>query len=420
MKTELIAISKLKLLEKNPRRITKEQMDKLCRSIENDPNFLECRPVLVNCIYVDDKPYMHVYAGNQRVRAAKKLGMKEIPCIVEYDLDEATVKKRIIQDNKTYGEFDWDILGNEYDIELLLESGFKAEEILGDLSNISDDVRVDGNNEEDDKVLEPPKEPKTKPGDLYELGRHRLVCGDSTNDNDVSLCLDKNTPILMCTDPPYGVNYDPAWRKDIKGKLGVACRAVGKVQNDDKIDWVSAWELFKGQVCYVWHAGKYCSEVQKSLEMASFEIISQIIWKKQHFCLSRGDYHWHHEPCWYAVKKDRPHNWQGARDQSTIWEISNMNAFGAKKEESGEERTAHSTQKPIECMARPIRNNTAEGEGVYDPFLGSGTTLIACEKLNRICYGLEIDPGYCDIIVDRWCKLTGKKAKRNGVEIDQL
>lgn len=150
MKTELIAISKLKLLEKNPRRITKEQMDKLCRSIENDPNFLECRPVLVNCIYVDDKPYMHVYAGNQRVRAAKKLGMKEIPCIVEYDLDEATVKKRIISDNQHYGSWDFDELANCWDIEMLIECGFKAEDLLGDLSNISDDPRAesDGKKEE--------------------------------------------------------------------------------------------------------------------------------------------------------------------------------------------------------------------------------------------------------------------------------
>jgi DNA modification methylase len=151
---------------------------------------------------------------------------------------------------------------------------------------------------------------------------------------------------------------------------------------------------------------------------SDYEIIGQIIWKKQHFALSRGDYHSQHEPCWYAVRKSHQHNWQGSRKESTLWEISNLNCFGKSQEE--DERTAHSTQKPLECMARPIRNNTAEGEGVYDPFLGSGTTLIAAEKLNRICYGMELDPAYCDIIVQRWMKLTGKKVKRNGQEIEAL
>ncbi len=155
MKTELIKISQLKLLEKNPRRITKEQMDKLCRSIESDPNFLECRPVLVNCTVVDDgKQIMHVYAGNQRIRAAKKLGMKEIPCIVEYDLDEETVKKRVVQDNQHYGTWDFDELANSFDIEMLIECGFKAEELLGDLSNISDDPRVKDEKENEKKICE--------------------------------------------------------------------------------------------------------------------------------------------------------------------------------------------------------------------------------------------------------------------------
>ncbi len=169
MKTELIAISKLKLLENNPRRITKDQMDKLCRSIESDPAFLECRPVLVNFVRVwpelepvkeeeegktvKVKDTYHVYAGNQRVRAAKKLGLKEIPCIVEYDLDESTIKKRIIQDNKTYGEFDFDMLANQWDVEMLIECGFSPEDILGDLSNISDDERNENKDEEEEAKL---------------------------------------------------------------------------------------------------------------------------------------------------------------------------------------------------------------------------------------------------------------------------
>lgn len=410
MKIENIQIKKLKLLESNPRRITKEQMDKLCRSIESDPNFLQCRPVLVNCIQVDDMPIMHVYAGNQRVRAAKKLGHKEIPCLVEYDLDEDTVKKRIILDNKTFGEFDFDILANEYDIELLMDCGFKPEEILGDLSKTIDDQKVEGNDCDD--PIELTKEPKTKLGDLYELGAHRLVCGDSTKKCDVDLCLNGNKPILMVTDVPYGVNYEPEWREE----CGKGASSLGKVTNDDRVDWSDAYKLFPGDVVYIWCASLYIDKVAKNINDCGFDKISLIIWNKQNFAISRGDYHWKHEPCWYAVKKGKKHNWQGSRKESTVWDINNHCAFGKTSEEN-EEKTKHSTQKPIECMSRPIQNNTKEGEGVYDPFLGSGTTLIAAEKLNRVCYGLEIEPAYCDMIVQRWCNLTGKKAKRNGVEV---
>jgi len=222
----------------------------------------------------------------------------------------------------------------------------------------------------------------------------------------------------MVTDPPYGVEYDTEWRKDIKGKFGLAAKATGKVQNDDRANWSSSWNLFPGSVSYVWCASLFSSDVQKCLKEVGFEAISLIIWVKQHFALSRGDYHWQHEPCWYAVKKGHKHNWQGARDQSTVWEIANLNCFGKNREE-GEERTAHSTQKPIECMARPIRNNTAKGESVYDPFIGSGTTLIATEMLGRNCYGIEISPAYVDICVERWIKYMNKnekpfKIKKNG------
>lgn len=404
--TENFPIKNLTLLERNPRKITKDQMDKLCKSITDDPAFLQNRPVLVN--HTDGKHI--VYAGNQRVRAAKILKMKDIPCIVENDLDPELVRQRVIKDNKTYGEFDFDILANEWDMDLLLDAGFGTEELLG--ASIED---LGSTEEGENETLSPTTDPKTKLGDLYELGPHRLKCGDSTNADDVVDCLAGAVPILMVTDPPYGVEYDPSWREVCgKGK-----RAKGKVQNDGQINWSLAWHLFPGSVAYVWHAGKYCGEVEKSLTDCEYEIISQIIWIKQHFALSRGDYHWQHEPCWYAAKKGQPHNWQGSRKECTTWEINNLNAFGGSKEDK-EERTCHSTQKPMECMARPIRNNTSEGEGVYDPFLGSGTTLMACEKLGRICYGLEIDPGYCDVIVDRWCKATGKKAKRNGVEIDEL
>lgn len=402
-----LKVNELKLLEKNPRKITKSQLEKLSKSLEEDPEYLKKRPVLVNKI---DNTY-HVYAGNQRVRAAKKLKWKTIPCSIDENLDEKTKKKRTIKDNQSFGEFDYDILANEWDYDLLLESGMTESQISYEPLKIEPP-------EEDDKVLEPVKDDETeiKLGDIYELNQHRIICGDSTNPDTVSGLLLGETPILMVTDPPYGVNYDPNWR----GKAGKGQRAAGKVQNDDKVNWSLAWTFFPGAVAYIWHAGKYCAEVEKSLLDSEYEIISQIIWVKQHFAISRGDYHWQHEPCWYACRKGHKHNWQGSRKEATIWEIANLNTLGKSKDD---ERTSHSTQKPIECMARPIRNNTAKGEGVYDPFMGSGTTLIASQMLERNCYGIEISPGYCDLIIDRWKNYMVKnnlkyEIKKNGEKIN--
>ena len=400
---QYIKISKLTLLEKNPRRISKEQMEKLEKSLTEDPDFLKYRPILVN--KVGDK--LEVYAGNQRVRATKKLKWKEVPCIIENELDSKIMRARTIKDNKTYGEFDLDMIANEWDTQELLDAGFQDYEIPN-IELIEDEMSED---EEDNKTLSPgeDKDAKTKLGDVYELisGEitHRIGCGDSTDPDHVAKILNGEEPILMVTDPPYGVEYDPGWR----GRAGKGIKATGKVQNDDKVNWALAWHLFPGSVAYVWHADKFCSEVQKSLEDAEFEIISQIIWNKQNFAISRGDYHWKHEPCWYANRKGHKHNWQGSRKETTVWEIANLGCFGKSKDE--DDRTAHSTQKPIECMSRPIINNTEKGQGVYDPFLGSGTTLIACEQNNRVCYAGELSPAYCDISIQRWVNLMKKNNK---------
>ena len=366
-----------------------------------------------------DKPIITregmIIGGHQRVAILKLMGEEDVECYApNCDLSDEDIDELNIRLNRNAGAWDFDILANQWDENDLLEFGFTEQEFA--MGEVEDIVGA----EEDGEVMEPGKDSDaiTKLGDVLDLNNHRLVCGDSTNPDNTMKCFEGKNPILMVTDPPYGVEYDPKWRKDIKGKHGVAARAMGTVQNDDQVNWALAWCLFPGNVAYIWHASLHTHEVYKSLTDSEYDIISNIIWVKQHFALSRGDYHWQHEPCWYAVKKGEPHNWQGARDQATIWEISNLNAFGKSKED-GEERTAHSTQKPIECMARPIKNNTAKGECVYDPFLGSGTTLIAAEQLGRECCGLELSPAYCDIIVKRWIKAvekTGKKAVviRNG------
>ena len=246
--------------------------------------------------------------------------------------------------------------------------------------------------------------PVTRQGDMWICNDHRILCGDSTTVDVVAQLLGSAKPSLMVTDPPYGVGYDPDWREH--ADLGQQ-RQTGKVTNDDRVDWTAAYGLFPGDVAYVWHAGVHAVEVARGLESAGFIIRSQIVWKKQHFALSRGDYHWKHEPCWYAVRQGKPSRWMGDRTQSTVWDVDNLNPFGDNKED---QPTGHSTQKPVELMRRPLLNNSQRGDSVYDPFLGSGTTLAAAEGTERICYGMEIEPRYVDMAVRRWQDLTGKKA----------
>lgn len=206
----------------------------------------------------------------------------------------------------------------------------------------------------------------------------------------------------MVTDPPYGIEYDADWRNQALRADGtpIAGRAVGKVLNDDKADWREAWALFPGEVAYVWHAGNKANIVADSLLACGFDIRAQVIWAKSQLVIGRGHYHPKHEPCWYAVKKGGTGHWQGDRKQTTLWEINKP-----QKSETG-----HSTQKPIECMRRPIENNSRPGDSIYEPFSGSGTTIIAAEQTGRRCYAMELSPQYVDVAVRRWQQFTGKTA----------
>lgn len=216
---------------------------------------------------------------------------------------------------------------------------------------------------------------------------------------DVERLLAGARPHLLVSDPPYGVEYDPTWRND----AGVSTtKRTGKVANDDRADWREAWALFPGDVAYVWHAAIHATTVAQSLLACGFDIRAQIVWSKSRFALGRGDYHWQHEPCWYAVRKGTRSHWQGARDQSTLWSIAPAGAEDAA--------TPHGTQKPVEAMRRPIVNNSERGDLIYEPFCGSGTTLIAAETVGRRCLAMELDPAYCDVIVRRWEDFTGKAA----------
>jgi DNA modification methylase len=199
--------------------------------------------------------------------------------------------------------------------------------------------------------------------------------------------LDGAKPHLMVTDPPYGLAYGPKWRA--KAGVNKSRKKMGVVQPDDRADWREAWALFPGSVAYVWCASTFNDVVISSLDAVGFARRSQIIWSKDRFALGRGHYHWQHEPCWYVTRGDA--HWNGDRSQSTIWHIK-----------AREEGLGHGTQKPVECMCRPIENNSRAGDAVYEPFSGSGTTIIAAETTGRTCFAVEIDPAYVDVAVRRW------------------
>ena len=349
----------------------------------------------VPCMVADDG---ELIAGHGRVLAATMLGLNEVPVIRLGHLDDAERRAYRIADNKLTELGDWDeamlrdeiagLLAEDFDLTLL---GITDE----DLDALLQDPDVgDGATEGEDDIPEPPEDPVSRPGDLWLLGKHRLLCGDATVATDVERVLNGTQPLLMVTDPPYGVKYDPAWRN----KTGAsATKRTGKVLNDDRADWREAWALFSGDVAYVWHGALHATTVAESLEAAGFNVRSQIIWAKDRLVLSRGDYHWQHEPCWYAVKKTGKGHWAGDRKQTTLWQISG-------KDQDAD--TVHGTQKPVECMRRPILNNSSPGQAVYEPFMGSGTTLIAAETTGRVCYGIELNPTYVDVAVQRWQQFT--------------
>jgi len=392
MQVESLAISKLTPYPENPRK-NRAAVTKVADSIKE---FGFRQPIVVD----ED---MVVLAGHTRLQAAKRLKLRQVPVHIAKGLTAAQAKAYRLMDNRSAEDASWDLdllsveitdlLSDGYDLAL---TGFSGDE-LNELLSMGDD------NEGEDELPED-VESITKPGDLWILGNHRLKCGDSTNASDVEHLLNDVRPHLMVTDPPYGVDYDPDWRNQANKwsgsnvKLGAA--ALKTVTNDQNPNWIEAWALFQGDVAYVWHAALKAAEVLESLIQSGFEIRSNIIWNKGHGVIGRGHYHWQHEPCWYAVRKGKTGHWSGSRKQSTVWNIDKP-----MKSETG-----HSTQKPVECMRRPILNNSSPGQAIYDPFLGSGTTIIAAETEDRHCYGLELEPSYCDIIVKRWEMFTDQEA----------
>ena len=343
-----------------------------------------------------------IIAGHGRVLAARKLGLAAVPVIELAHLSEAQKRAYILADNRLAEQAGWDRELLALELGELAELGTDLGTLGFEAAELDDLFGNDQPDPREEETPEPPAIPVSQAGDLWLLGTHRLLCGSSTNVDDVDRLFNGVRPHLMACDPPFGVNYDPGWRN--RAGLSATSR-TGKVLNDHRADWREAWALFPGEVVYAWHGALHATTVAESLTACGFAIRSQIIWAKERLVLSRGDYHWQHEPCFYAVKTGARGCWNGDRKQTTLWSIPSRDQ---------DARTVHGTQKPVECLRRPMLNNSSPGQAVYEPFSGSGTSIIAAETCGRISLSMELDPAYVDVAVTRWQAFTGQAATLDG------
>jgi DNA modification methylase len=385
------AVAELVPYARNARTHSAAQVAQIAASIRE---FGFTNPILVDA-------ELGVIAGHGRLLAARQLGMTEVPVIELAHLTAAQKRAYVLADNRLALDAGWDedmlrielgdLLAEGFDLSL---TGFGDDELAALLTEPT------GGLTDPDDIPEPPAVPASRAGDVWQLGRHRLACGDATDPATVAAVLAGVRPHLMVTDPPYGVSYDPAWRN--RAGLGTTQR-TGTVENDHRADWREAWALFPGDVAYVWHGALHATTVADSLVACGFEIRAQIVWAKDRLVLSRGHYHWQHEPAWYAVRGTG--HWNGDRKQTTLWQIASRDQ---------DTDTIHGTQKPVECMRRPMLNNSSPGQAVYEPFSGSGTTLIAAESSGRVCHAIELSPAYVDVAILRWQAFTGEAATLGG------
>ena len=378
----VLALADLTPYARNPRHITPAAVNAVAESLTA---FGWQQPIVID-------PKKVIVAGHTRRQAALQLGWTHAPTV---QIAAKHAKAYRLADNRS-GElstWDLDVLGGEL---AALPTGLLEALPALDFDAIAP-LTVEGQTDPDETPEAP--EPRTKLGDVWTLGDHRLMCGDSTDAACVHNLLDGATPALMVTDPPYGLSYDAAWRVNSTLSNTRQGTASGKVANDECHNWLGAYLLHPGNVAYVWMASLNLGAVEQDLLKANFEARALLIWNKSSITPGRGHYQWKHENCWYAVRKGETSGWVGDRKQATVWDIDKP-----QKSETG-----HSTQKPVECMQRPIRNHKGD---VYDPFVGSGTTIIAAEREKRRCYAMEIAPEYVDVAVARWEAFTGRTATR--------
>lgn len=380
MNIKSMKLEELKEYSNNPR-LNDEAVEYVAKSIEE---FGFKVPIIV------DKDNV-IVAGHTRKKAATRLGLKEVPVIVADDLNADQIKAFRLADNKVaeYSEWDMDLLMIELnDIEFEMEDfGFDDAEI--------EDIEEA---EEDDFEVEVPEEPKSKLGQIYQLGKHRLMCGDSTKQEDVDELMDGKKVDLFITDPPYNVSYT--------GKT----KEMLTIENDEMADedfrqfladaFKTADEVMKlGSAFYIWHADLEGYNFRGACKDIDWQVRQCLIWVKNSMVMGRQDYHWKHESCLYGWKPGAAHKWEADRKQTTVLEFDRPN-----------KNLEHPTMKPIPLFDYQIKNNTVKGDNVLDLFGGSGTTLIACEQSGRESYTMELDPKYVDVIIKRWEEYTGKKA----------
>ncbi len=381
---QLVPIDKLIPYANNARTHSPEQLNKLRSSLRE---FGFINPVII------DRDF-NVIAGHGRILAAKAENISEVPCVFVDYLTPAQKKAYIIADNRMALDAGWDeemlkveieaLQADDFDLGL---TGFDEKELAAffddDSDTKDDDFDVDAEME---------KPCMTKPGDLWLLGNHRLVCGDSTKQETYELLMNGKLANLVVTDPPYNVNYEGS---------------AGKIKNDNLENEKFYQFLFDAFTCmekamandasiYVFHADTEGLNFRKAFADAGFYLSGTCIWKKQSLVLGRSPYQWQHEPCLFGWKKNGKHQWYSDRKQTTIWEFD-------KPKKNGD----HPTMKPILLIAYPIKNSSMSNCIVLDPFGGSGSTLIACEQTNRICHTIELDEKFCDVIVKRYIEQVG-------------
>jgi len=382
---QTLPIGKIKSNPNNPRTIKDDKFFKLVQSLKDLPEMAKVRPVVVN-------QDMVVLGGNMRLKAMKEAGWKEVPVEV-VDWDEDKQRQFIIKDNVGFGEWDWEMLANQWDAEQLEDWGL-------DIPAFDDPKELQA--EEDDYEMSDEIKTDIVLGDLFEIGPHRLLCGDSTDSDAVAKLMDGQKADMCHTDPPYNINYEGGSKKR------------EKIANDKLDDFPKflydvyttiSTSLKKGGAIYIWHASSETHNFIQQFLNAGFLFKSYIVWNKNNSTFGRSDYHWKHEPCIYGWLDGASHNWYGDRKQTTVWDI-----------ERPSRSDEHPTMKPIPLCSKPIENSSKVGDIVLDAFLGSGSTMVAAHQLNRKCYGMELDPKYCQVIVDRMLKLDPTlEVKRNGL-----
>ena len=387
--TTLVKITQIKPNPQNPRTIKDDRFKKLVKSITEFPQMLEKRPLV--CFTDTDGKYV-VLGGNMRLKASKEAGLKELPILLADDWTEEQKAQFVIKDNVGFGEWSWEQLASEWDTKQLEDWGLEMPDLQAEVAKaVEDDYEI-------------PDEIKTDivPGDLFEIGQHRLLCADSTNVDDVERLMDGQKADMVFTDPPYNVAYEGGSKK----RDAIA---------NDKIDnfyqflydtYVNCFLIMKdGAPIYVAHSELERINFTLAFLDVGFKFSSLIVWVKNNSTFSMNkDYKQKHEPILYGWKQGGTHIWEGGNCEDTVWEI--------KRPSKSE---LHPTMKPIELCERGIKNSSKANSIIYEPFTGSGSTMVAAHQLNRKCYGMELDPKYCQVIIDRMLKLDASLViKRNG------